>query len=218
MKVIVTGATGMVGEGVLLECLENPAVESVLSVSRRSCGHAHPKLRECLVRDFRDLGAHEAELRGHDACFFCAGVSSVGMSEADYTVMTYDTTLRFAETLARFNPDMAFIYVSGSHTDSTEQGKVMWARVKGKTENALMRLPFKAVYNFRPSLMKPTRGQKNLKTAYRAALVLYPLASLFFPAMPLRDVGRAMINAVRFGAPKQVLEVPDMKALAAKQA
>jgi uncharacterized protein YbjT (DUF2867 family) len=216
MKVIVTGATGMVGEGVLLECLENPAVESVLVVSRRSCGHAHAKLRECLVKDFRDLGAYEAELRGYDACFFCAGVSSVGMSEAGYTAITYDTTLRFAETLARLNPAMVFVYVSGSHTDSTEQGKVMWARVKGKTENALMRLPFKAAYNFRPSLMKPTPGQKQLKTAYRVALVLYPVASLFFPSMPLRDVGRAMINAVRFGAPKQVLEVPDMKALAAK--
>jgi hypothetical protein len=138
------------------------------------------------------------------------------MSEADYTAITYDMTLRFAETVARLNPDMAFVYVSGTHTDSTEQGKVMWARLKGKTENALMRLPFKAVYNFRPSLMKPTRGQKNLKTAYRVALVLYPLASLFFPSMPLRDVGRAMINAVRFGAPKQVLEVADIKALAAR--
>jgi uncharacterized protein YbjT (DUF2867 family) len=218
MKVIVTGATGMVGEGVLLECLENPAVERVLVVSRRSCGHVHAKLRECLVPDFRELGAYEAELRGHDACFFCAGVSSVGMSEADYTAATYDTTLRFAETLARLSPDMVLTYVSGSHTDTSEQGKVMWARVKGKTENALMRLPFKAVYNFRPSLMKPVPGQKHVKTAFRVALVLYPLAALFFPAMPLRDVARAMINAVRFGAPKHVLEVPDIRALAAKPA
>src|SRR5262245_33161119 len=112
MKVIVTGATGMVGEGVLLECLDNPAVEAVLVVSRRSCGHAHAKLRESLVPDFRELGGHEAELRGYDACFFCAGVSSVGMSEADYTVITHDTTLRFAETLVRLNPDMVFVYVS----------------------------------------------------------------------------------------------------------
>jgi uncharacterized protein YbjT (DUF2867 family) len=216
MKVIVTGATGMVGEGVLLECLENPVVEGVLVVSRRSCGYAHAKLRECLVQDFRNLGAYEAELRGHDACLYCAGVSSVGMSEADYTAITYDTPVRFAETLARLNPGMVFVHVTGSHTDSSEQGKVMWARVKGKAENALMRLPFKAVYNFRPSLMKPTPGQKHVKTSYRVALVLYPLARLFFPAMPLRDVARAMINAVRFGAPKQVLEVPDMKALAAK--
>jgi uncharacterized protein YbjT (DUF2867 family) len=218
MKVIVTGATGMVGEGVLLECLENPVVESVLVVSRRSCGHAHPKLRECLVKDFRELGAYEAELRGHDACFYGAGVSSVGMSEADYTAVAYDTPVRFAETLARLNPNMVFVHVTGSHTDSSEQGKVMWARVKGKAENALMRLPFKAVYNFRPSLMKPVPGQKHVKTAFRVALVLYPLAALFFPAMPLRDVARAMINAVRFGAPKQVLEVADIRALAAKSA
>jgi uncharacterized protein YbjT (DUF2867 family) len=217
MKVIVTGATGMVGEGVLLACLENPEVETVLVVSRRSCGHAHPKLRECLVKDFRDLGAYEAELRGHDACLYCAGVSSVGMSEADYAAITYDTPVRFAETLARLNPNMVFVHVSGSHTDSSEQGKVMWARVKGKAENALMRLPFKGVYNFRPSLMKPVPGQKHVKTAYRAALVLYPVAALFFPAMPLRDVARAMINAVRFGAPKQVLEVADIRALAASR-
>jgi uncharacterized protein YbjT (DUF2867 family) len=216
MNVILTGATGMVGEGVLLECLEDPLIERVLVVSRRPCGHAHAKLRECLVRDFRELGAYEAELRGHDACFYCAGVSSVGMSEADYTAITYDTPVRFAETLVRLNPGMVFVHVSGSHTDSSEQGKVMWARVKGKAENALMRLPFKAVYNFRPSLMKPTPGQKHVKAAYRAALVLYPLARLFFPGMLLRDVARAMINAVRSGAPKQVLEVPDIRALAAK--
>jgi len=214
MNVIVTGATGMVGEGVLLECLENPAVERVLSVSRRPSGHTHAKLRECLVKDFRELGPYEAELRDHDACFFCAGVSSVGMSEADYTAVTYDTTLRFAETVARLNPGMVFVYVSGSHTDSSEQGKVMWARVKGKTENALMRLPFKGVYNFRPSLMKPTPGQKNVKTAYRVALVLYPVVNLFFPGLLLRDVGRAMIQAARVGAPKHVLEVADIRALA----
>jgi uncharacterized protein YbjT (DUF2867 family) len=213
MKVIVTGATGMVGEGVLLECLENPIVEQVLVVSRRSAGHTHAKLRECLVPDFREMGAHEAELRGYDACLYCAGVSSVGMSEADYTLITYDTPLRFAETLVRLNPNMVFIYVSGSHTDSSEQGKVMWARVKGKAENALMRLPFKAVYNFRPSLMKPVPGQKHVKAAFRAALVLYPVARLFFPGMELRDVGRAMIHAVRFGAPKGVLEVADIRAL-----
>jgi uncharacterized protein YbjT (DUF2867 family) len=216
MKVIVTGATGMVGEGVLLECLENPEVERVLVLSRRSCGHAHAKLRECLVRDFRQLGTDEAELRGHDACFYCAGVSSVGMSETDYAVITYETPLRFAEALVRLNPNMVFVHVSGSHTDSTEQGKVMWARVKGKAENALMRLPFKAVYNFRPSLMKPMPGQKHVKAAYRVALFLYPLARLFFPSMQLRDVARAMINAVRFGAPKPLLEVKDIRALAAK--
>jgi uncharacterized protein YbjT (DUF2867 family) len=210
MKVIVTGATGMVGEGVLLECLDNPAVERVLSVSRRSCEHAHAKLRECLVPDFRDLGAHESELGGYDACFYCAGVSSVGMSEADYTVITYDTPLGFAKTLVRLNPGMVFVHISGSHTDGSEQGKVMWARVKGKAENALMRLPFKAVYNFRPSIMKPTPGQKHIKRAYRAALLLYPLFSLFFPGMPLRDVARGARGDRHESAGREVSRKPDL--------
>ncbi len=216
MKVILTGATGMVGEGVLLECLENPAVERVLSVSRRACGHTHPKLRELLVPDFRELGAVEAELSGYDACFYCAGISSVGLNEAEYSRITYDTPLAFASTLSRLNPGMTLVHVSGSHTDGSEQGKVMWARVKGKAENALMRLPFKGVYNFRPSLMKPTPGQKYVKGGYYLVRVLYPLATLFFPGMPLCDVARAMINAVRVGAPKQVLEVADMRELAAR--
>jgi uncharacterized protein YbjT (DUF2867 family) len=216
MKVILTGATGMVGEGVLLECLENPAVERVLSVSRRSSGMTHQKLLELLVPDFRDLTAIENELRGYDACFYCAGISSLGMSEADYTLVTYETPLAFASTLARLNPTMTLVHVTGSHTDGTEHGKVMWARVKGRAENALMRLPFKGVFNFRPSLMKPTPGQKRVKGGYYLVLVLYPVLSLFFPSMPLKDVGRAMINAVRFGCPKQVLEVPDIRELAAR--
>ena len=218
MKVIVTGATGMVGEGVLLECLENPAVERVLSVSRRPSGHAHPKLTECLVPSFRELAGVEAQLTGYDACFYCAGVSSIGKTEAEYAAITYDTALHFAETLARLNPGMVLVHVSGAHTDSSEQGRVMWARVKGKAENALGRLPFKAVYNFRPSLMKPAPGQQNIKRSYRVALVLYPLLSLFFPGIPLRQVGVAMINCVRFGAPKNVLEAQDIKAQAARSA
>jgi uncharacterized protein YbjT (DUF2867 family) len=212
MKVILTGATGMVGEGVLLECLDNPAVEQVLSVSRRPSGHTHPKLTECLVRDFRDLSGVEPRLAGYDACFYCAGVSSVGMKEAEYAAITYDTPLAFAQALARLNPGMVLVHVSGAHTDGSEQGKLMWARVKGKAENALSRLPFKAVYNFRPSLMKPAPGQKNIKRTYRVALVLYPLLNLFFPGLPLRQVGLAMINCVRFGAPKGVLEANDIKA------
>jgi uncharacterized protein YbjT (DUF2867 family) len=216
MKVILTGATGMVGEGVLLEGLANPAVERVLSVSRRTCGRSHEKLSELLVPDFRELSGVEAELSGYDACFYCAGISSVGLSEAEYTTITYDTPLAFAATLARLNPGMVLVHVSGSHTDGSEQGKVMWARVKGKAENALMRLPFKAVYNFRPSLMKPTPGQKNVKGGYTLLRVLFPVLNLFFPGMALSDVGRAMINAVRYGAPRQVLEVPDMRELAAR--
>ena len=216
MRVILTGATGMVGEGVLLECLENPAVERVLSVSRRACGRSHAKLSEVLAPDFRALGAAEAELSGYDACFYCAGVSSVGLNEAEYTVITYDTVLAFASTLLRLNSGMTFVHVSGSHTDGTEQGKVMWARVKGKAENALLRMSFKAVYNFRPSLMKPTPGQQHVKGGYALVRVLFPVLNLIFPGMTLRDVARAMINAVRFGAPKGVLEVADMRLLAAR--
>jgi uncharacterized protein YbjT (DUF2867 family) len=218
MKVIITGTTGMVGEGVLLECLDNPAVERVLAVARRPCGHTHPKLSECLVPDFRDLASVEPQLTGYDACFYCAGVSSVGMKEPEYTAITYDTPLHFAETVLRLNPGMTFVHVSGAHTDGTAQGKVMWARVKGKAENALSRLPFKAVYNFRPSLMKPTPGQKHIKGAYRAGLVLYPLLKLIFPALTLSEVGRAMIYCVRIGASAKVLEAPDIKKLSQAKA
>jgi len=216
MKVILTGATGMVGEGVLLECLENPLVARVLVVSRRPCGRSHQKLDELLVPDFRDLSAVEPKLVGFDACFYCAGISSVGMDEAKYTAITHDTVLAFASTLARLNPELTLVHVSGAHTDSSEQGKVMWARVKGRAENALLRLPFKAAYNFRPSLMKPTPGQRFVKGGYVLIRVLYPLLSLVFPGMALRDVARAMINAVRFGASKGVLEVRDIAELAAR--
>ena len=215
MKVILTGATGMVGEGVLLECLEHPEVERVLAVSRRSCGRTHPKLSELLVKDFRELGAVQDQLRGYDACFYCAGISSLGLSEPHYSLITYDTPLAFAATLAQLNPGMVFIHVSGAQTDASEQGKVMWARVKGKAENALLRLPFRAVYHFRPSLMKPTPGQKYVKGGYYLIRALYPLLSLIFPGIPLRDVARAMIQAVRFGAPRPILEVSDIRQLAA---
>ena len=217
MKVILTGATGMVGEGVLLECLDNPLVERVLSVARRSSGHTHPKLSELVVPSFRELTGVEAELTGYDACFYCAGVSSVGLKEPEYTAISYDTPLHFAGVLQRLNPSMVLVHVTGSHTDGTEQGKVMWARVKGRAENALVRLPFKAVYNFRPALMKPTPGQRHVKRSYRALLVFYPLLSLFFPGLPLRLVARAMINAVRFMPPQTVLEVKDIKELGLRE-
>jgi uncharacterized protein YbjT (DUF2867 family) len=213
VKVIVTGATGMVGEGVMLECLANPAVERVLAVSRRASGHTHAKLEECLVKDFRDLGSVEPRLSGYDACFYCAGVSSVGMSEAEYTTLTYDTPLAFATTLARLNPNLVLVHISGASTDSSEQGRVMWARVKGRAENALSRLPLRAVYHFRPGLMKPVAGQKNLKRLYRVLSVFYPLLTLFFSALSLHEVGRAMIRCVQSGAPKSVLEVADIRAL-----
>ncbi len=214
MRVILTGVTGMVGEGVLLECLETDAVERVLSVSRKPVSHTHPKLEQLLVPDFRTTSDVEDKLTGYDACFYCAGVSSVGMSEADYTAVTYDTTIAFATTLARLNPTMVFTYVTGARTDSTEQGKTMWARVKGRAENALMRLPFKGVYNFRPGLMTPKRGQKHLKTSYRVALVFAPILKLLFRPLTLAQVGRAMIRCAQTGAPKQVLEIADIAALA----
>lgn len=214
MRVIVTGVTGMVGEGVMLECLEAETVEKVLAVSRKPTVHTHPKLEQLLVPDFRDVADVEGKLAGYDACFFCAGVSSVGMNEADYTAITYDTTVAFATTLSRLAPGMVFTYVTGARTDSTEQGKTMWARVKGRTENALMRLPFKGVYNFRPGLMTPKRGQKHLKTSYRVGLFFAPLLKLFFRSLTLSQVGRAMIRCAQSGAPTQVLEIADIAALA----
>lgn len=215
MKVIVTGVTGMVGEGVLLECLENPAVDEVLSVSRRPTEHTHPKLEQLLVPDFRKLDGLDEKLTGYDACFYCAGVSSAGMSEADYTVVTYDTPLAFATALARLNPKMVLTHVSGAHTDGSAKGRVMWARVKGRAENALVRLPFAGVYNFRTGLMKPKPGQKHVKALFRAGLLLAPIVQLFLPVLTLEQVGRAMIRCAKSGAPKQVLEVPDIAALAA---
>lgn len=201
----------MVGEGVLLECLATDDVEKVLVLGRKPSGHQHPKLEELLVADFLKLEPSD-RLRGHDACFYCAGMSSVGMSEADYTRVTFDTPVHVAKMLA--DPRMVLVHVSGASTDGTEQGKVMWARVKGRAENALMKEPFRAVYNFRPGLMKPVKGQRNLKTSYRVGLVLLPVLQLFLPMLTLSEVARAMMNCVRSGAPKNVLEVADIKALA----
>jgi uncharacterized protein YbjT (DUF2867 family) len=213
MKIILTGATGMVGEGVLLECLASDDVEKVLVLARKPSGHQHPKLEEMLVGDFLKLEPSE-RLRGYDACFYCAGVSSVGMTEADYVRVTFDTPVHVAKALA--DERMVLVHVSGARTDGTEQGRVMWARVKGRAENALMKLPFRAVYNFRPGLMKPVKGQRNLKTSYRIGLLFLPVLRLFFPMLTLSEVARAMLNCVRSGAPKNVLEVADIKALAAR--
>ncbi len=214
MKVILTGATGLVGEGVLFECLENAAVTSVLSVSRRPYGLEHPKLRECIVTDFRALSDVEAELTGYDACFYCAGISSRGLTEAEYTRITYDTPLTFAETVLRLNPGMVMCHVSGSHTDGTEKGRVMWARVKGKAENALAALPFKAVFNFRPGLMKPFPNQKNVKGGYRVISALFPVLDLVLPGLTLSELGRAMIHCAQGREAKSVLEPKDIKAVA----
>jgi uncharacterized protein YbjT (DUF2867 family) len=216
IKVIITGATGMVGEGVLSECLGHPAVEHVLIVNRKHYRTEHPKLEECIVPDFLEVEKFSDQLTGYDACFYCAGVSSAGMSEAEYSHITYDVTIHFAQALARLNPQMIFDYVSGSLTDSSEKGKVMWARVKGKTENALMRLGFRKVYNFRPGFMKPTPGQQNIKFYYRAIGWLFPVLRLLLPnqVSTMRDVGLAMINSALEGYPKPILEIKDINALA----
>ncbi len=212
---MITGATGMVGEGVLLACLEHPDVTQVLMVNRKPYPMKHPKLTECIIPDFLKLDEFTAQLTGYDACFFCAGVSSAGMKEKEYTLVTYDTTLNFANKLVELNPAMTFIYVSGAMTDSSEKGKMMWARVKGKTENDLMKLPFKGVYNFRPGFMKPTPGQKNIKGFYKAIYILYPVLKLLFPSQgsTLHEVGNAMINSALKGYPKQILEIKDIKKL-----
>jgi uncharacterized protein YbjT (DUF2867 family) len=216
IKVIITGATGMVGEGVLFACLEHPDVKEVLIVSRKHYEAKHTKLKECIVSDFLNLNAYTEQLKGYNACFYCAGVSSVGMKEAEYSHITYDTTLHFAGKLAELNPGMVFTYVSGSLTDSSEKGSIMWARVKGRTENALMQLPFKKAYNFRPGFMKSTPGQKSIKMLYRIMMGLYPVLRLLMPnqLLTLREVGLAMINCVLKGYPKQVLEIKDIRALA----
>lgn len=213
MKIVLTGATGMVGEGVLFECLENPEVTEILLVSWKHYDITHPKLKELLAPDFMKLEGFENQLSGYDGCFYCAGISSVGMDEARYTSITYDTTLNFAGKFLELNPDSVFTFVSGAHTDSSEKGKVMWARVKGKTENALVKLPFRGAYNFRPGFMKPFKGQKNVKPIFKPVIFIYPF---LFPkkSLTLKEVGQAMINAVKKGYPKNILEIEDIKKLA----
>ena len=201
----------MVGEGVLLECLNHPDVEKVLVINRKLGGVSHPKLREIIHTDFFDLAPIESQLIGYNACFFCLGVSSVGMSKEAYKRITYDLTLNVGQLLARLNPEMTFCYVTGAGTDSSEQGRVAWARVKGATENALMRL-FKQSYMFRPAFMKASAGQKNVKSYYRYLAWLYPIGRALYPAgfCTLQELGQAMINAVSKGYPKQILEVKDI--------
>ena len=212
MKAILFGTTGMVGQGVLRECLLSPEVETVLSVSRRTTGQKHPKLREIAHRDFTDFSPLEKELSGYDACFFCLGVSSIGMKESDYRRVTYDFTLAAAQTLARLNPNMTFIYVSGASTDSTGQGSTMWARVKGQTENALFQLPFKAAYAFRPAYIQPLNGTVPKTAWYAVVAPLYPVWKALFPkhVTTTACIGRAMIHVARAGAPKRVLENQDI--------
>ncbi len=215
LKVIITGATGMVGEGVLFECLQNEKVSEVLIVNRRHYEMSHPKLKELIVPDFFQLGKFAENIKGYDACFFCAGISSVGMKEDKFTIITYDTTLSFAKALLQANNNISFTYVSGSHTDSSENGRIMWARVKGKTENDLMKLPFKAEYNFRPGGMLPFGGQKNWKAVYKW---IVKIIKAIAPknVITMAELGKAMINAVTIGYAKPILEIADIKELAKK--
>lgn len=197
--VLVTGVTGMVGEGVLHECLQHPSIASVVVLSRKPSGVTHPKLREILHGDFFDLSSIRSQLGGIDACLFCLGVSSVGMKEAEYFKMTHTLTLHVAETLVSLNPGMSFCYISGAGTDSSEKGRMMWARVKGKTENDLMKLTFRSVFAFRPGFIKPTPGLKNTLKIYRYLGWLFPIGRLISPKgfCTLRELGLAMIHALQ---------------------
>jgi hypothetical protein len=218
IKTIITGATGMVGEGVLMESLDHPDVEKVLVINRKPCGVTHPKLTEILHTDFLDLSPVADKLTGYNACFFCLGVSSVGMKEDVYFSMTYTLTMHMAGILSKQNPDMTFCYVSGAGTDSTEKGRTNWARVKGKTENDLMKLPFRKMFAFRPGFMLAAKGAKNVPWFFGVLRVLYPALRPLFPRFvtTLKEVAIAMINSVKYGYEKPVIEVIDIIALSKK--
>ena len=219
MNVLLLGATGMVGQGVLRECLLASDVLRVTTLGRTATGQTHAKLDELVHASLFDLSAIESRLTPYDACFFCLGVSSAGMSEQKYTVVTHDLTLSVARTLARLNPGMTFVYVSGMGTYTTEHGRSMWARVKGRTENALLRLPFKAAFMFRPGAIMPMHGVRSKTALYRAAYVvltpLYPLIKRLSPnaVTTSEQVGRAMLQVARHGYPDPVLETADINAL-----
>ncbi len=219
MKVIIFGATGMVGQGVLIECVRDPAITRVLCIGRSPAPHGDAKVAQLVLANPGDLSSAAADLAGYDACFFCLGVSAAGMSEEKYRTLTFDLTIKAARTLADRNPAMTFIYVSGVGTDSTEHGRVMWARVKGATENALLNLPFKAAFMFRPGVIAPVHGVTSRTPMYRmfyaVAGPLVPLLRKLFPnqVSTTERIGRAMIVAAQHGAPKAILEPPDIEAL-----
>ena len=220
MNVLLFGATGMVGQGVLSECLLDPSVQSVVTIGRSATGQQNSKLREVVHPDLWNYATIESDLRNFDACFFCLGVGSAGMAEKDYEHVTYGITIAAAETLSRLNPKMVFIYVSGTGTDSSEKGRMMWARVKGKTENALLRLPFAAAYMFRPGFIEPAHGEISRNKLYRVlftiAKPLLPLLRRVFPNQILttQQIARAMLNLVTHPYPKHILEIPDIRAAA----
>jgi len=219
MNVILFGATGMVGQAALRECLLDPEVKLVLSIVRNPTGQRDAKLRELVHSDLFDYSAIQTDLTGFDACFFCIGVTSAGMSETQYTRVTHDLTLAAATTLAKLSPSMTFIYVSGAGTDSTERGRSMWARVKGKTENDILKLPFKAAYMFRPGFIQPLHGIVSKTTSYR---IFYSVIKPFLPLMrkifptqigTTEQIGRAMLLVVKHGFPRPVLESKDINTL-----
>ncbi|MDQ2767373.1 MAG: epimerase [Gemmatimonadota bacterium] len=220
MKVVLFGGTGMVGSGVLLECLDSPRVESVVSVSRSSTNVTHPKLREILHRNFLEFKTIREQFLGADACFFCLGVSSAGMREADYRALTHDVTLAAANAMLEVSPQLTFIFVSGEGTDSTERGRSMWARVKGKTENDLLALPFKAAYMFRPGFIQPLRGVRSKTPVYQAVYkvtrTITPMLRALFPRHTTTtvNIGRAMIEVAADGFPRSIIDSAAINALA----
>jgi nucleoside-diphosphate-sugar epimerase len=215
IRIIITGATGMVGEGVLLECLRNPDVEKVLSLSRRPCGIEHSKLTEIIHDDFLNIMPVAGKLSGYDACFFCLGISSLGISKEEYFRTTYTLTLHVAAVLSDLNPGMTFCYISGAGTDSTEKGKLNWARVKGKVENELLKFPFRKVFNFRPAFIMPSGEQKHVHGYYLIFRMLYPVFRVVMPSFvsTMKELATAMINSVIYGYEKPILEVNDIKKL-----
>ena len=216
LKVIITGATGMVGEGILLVCLQNPTVEKILIINRRPAGIAHPKLKEIIVKDFMDLSPSEEQLAGYDACFFCLGVSSVGMKMDVYRRVTYDLTMHFGETVSRLNKNMVFIYVSGAGTDGTEKGRIEWARIKGKTENDLRKLPFRRVYGYRPGFIRPVKGQKKAHAFYGYINWFFPIGKKLSPDYfnTMEELGRSMIRIAIIDYPEHTIYGKDISKLA----
>ena len=216
IRVVITGATGMVGEGVLYECLRNPKVEAILVINRKPCGYIHSKLKEIIHQDFFDFSSIENQLIGYNACYFCLGITSVGTAKDVYFKMTYTLTMHVAETLSKLNKDMTFCYVSGAGTNSSEKGGINWAIVKGKTENDLMKLPFKQVFNFRPGIIKPTKGLKYTQPYYKVFMWLFPILKVINKNsfVTLQELGLAMTNTSNHQSIKTVVEVKRIKTLA----